>query len=129
MASVSNSTGLGRGSEQAPSAGAEQVSQKGSGQAPRHSSGQVPRPSSGQTRPAAIRRVHRNLERSILVLTLLAGLPGGVVLVYLMWAEQYSFEVRWTVAAVVMAAWIGCAAAAYQMITRVLYLQANLLGA
>ena len=77
----------------------------------------------------SFRRVHRNLERAILALTLLAGVPGGAVLVVLMATLQYSFEVRWTVAAVVITVWIGCAAAAYQMVSRVLYLQANLLGA
>ena len=77
----------------------------------------------------AVKRVHRNLERAVLMLTLAAGLPGGIALIYTLWALQYSFEVRWTVTAVVLAAWIGCAAAAFQMITRVLYLQANLLGA
>src|SRR5262249_61239613 len=47
----------------------------------------------------------------------------------IVWGQTYSFEVRWTIAAVVLAAWIGCAAAAHQMVTRVLYLAANLLGA
>ena len=78
---------------------------------------------------AVVRRVHRNLERSVLMLTILAGLPGGAVLAYVMWAFEYSFEVGWTVAAAVLAIWVVCAAAAYQMVTRVLYLQANLLGA
>jgi len=45
------------------------------------------------------------------------------------WQLDYSFEVRWTVAAIVAAAWIGAAAVSYQMVTRALYLQANLLGA
>ncbi len=74
-------------------------------------------------------RVHRNLERAVLMLTLLAGLPGGLALLYILWQQQYSFEVRWTVATVVGAVWIGSAALAYQMVTRILYLQANLLGA
>jgi PAS domain S-box-containing protein len=74
-------------------------------------------------------RVHRNLERSVLLLTLVAGLPGGFALLYILWQQDYSFEVRWTVATVVAAIWIGAAALAYQMVTRVLYLQANLLGA
>jgi two-component system nitrogen regulation sensor histidine kinase NtrY len=74
-------------------------------------------------------RVHRNLERAVLMLTLLAGLPGGLALLYILWQQHYSFEVRWTVATVVGAVWIGSAALAYQMVTRILYLQANLLGA
>jgi two-component system nitrogen regulation sensor histidine kinase NtrY len=45
------------------------------------------------------------------------------------WGQNYSFEVRWTLAAVILVVWIGCAAAAFQMVTRTLYLAANLLGA
>ena len=47
----------------------------------------------------------------------------------MVWGQNYSFEVRWTLAAVVLVVWVGCALAAYQMVTRVLYLAANLLGA
>ena len=65
----------------------------------------------------------------MLGLTLLGGLPSTVALAWIVWGENYSFEVRWTLAAVVIAVWIGCGAAAYRMITRVLYLAANLLGA
>ncbi len=74
-------------------------------------------------------RVHWSLEQAVLGLTLLAGLPAIVALAWIVYGQNYSFEVRWTLAAVVVVVWIGCAAAAYQMITRVLYLAANLLGA
>jgi two-component system, NtrC family, nitrogen regulation sensor histidine kinase NtrY len=72
---------------------------------------------------------HRNLERAVLLLALGAGLPAAVALVYIMWGQSYTFEERWTLVSIVAAAWIGTAAAAYQMVTRALYLQANLLGA
>jgi PAS domain S-box-containing protein len=45
------------------------------------------------------------------------------------WGQPYSFEVRWTVTATVLLVWIGAAAAAYQIVQRMLFLQANLLGA
>ena len=77
-----------------------------------------------------MRRVHRSLERAVLLLAFIAGLPAR------RWRsstclgqQEYSFEVRWTVIAVVLAVWIGSAALAFQMVTRVLFLQANLLGA
>jgi PAS domain S-box-containing protein len=76
-----------------------------------------------------VSRFHRSLEQSILLLTLIAGLPAGLALLYLTWDQQYSFEVRWTITSVVLAVWIGSAALAYQMVTRALFLQANLLGA
>ena len=79
--------------------------------------------------PVRHKRFHRNLERSILLLTLLSGLPGSLALLYILWRFEYSFEVRWTIATLVGAIWIGSAAFAYQLITRALYLQANLLGA
>ena len=72
---------------------------------------------------------HRSLEHSVLLLAVAAGLPSALALVYVMWGQAYSFEVRWTLAAVVLAVWCGSAALAYQMVQRVLLLQANLLGA
>jgi len=78
---------------------------------------------------ARSRAVHRSLEHSVLLLAIGGGLPAALALVYVTWALQYSFEVRWTVTAIVAAVWIGCAIAAFQIVTRALYLQANLLGA
>src|SRR3954469_9545117 len=74
-------------------------------------------------------RVHWSLEQAVLGLTLLAALPSIVALAWIVSGQNYSFEVRWTLAAVVLVVWVGCAAAAFQMVTRVLYLAANLLGA
>jgi PAS domain S-box-containing protein len=75
------------------------------------------------------RGLHRSLERNVLLLALAGGLPAALTLLYVTWAMQYSFEVRWTLATVVAAVWIGCAVVAFQMVTRALFLQANLLGA
>jgi two-component system, NtrC family, nitrogen regulation sensor histidine kinase NtrY len=75
------------------------------------------------------RGVHRSLERTVLLLVLLAGVPAAGALLLVTSRLTYSFEVRWTVAALVVTVWIGSAAAAYQAVTRALYLQANLLGA
>ena len=73
--------------------------------------------------------MHRSLEHSVLLLSILAGLPAGLALLYLTWGQEYSFEVRWTITTAVVAIWLGSAALAYQLVTRALYLQANLLGA
>jgi len=62
-------------------------------------------------------------------LTLLGGLPAALALAWIVWGQNYTFEVRWTLAAVVVVVWVSCAIAAHQMVTRVLYLAANLLGA
>ena len=74
-------------------------------------------------------KVHWSLEQAVVGLCLLAGLPAAIALTWIVWGQGYSFEVRWTLAAVVLVVWIGCAATAYQMVTRVLFLAANLLGA
>jgi two-component system nitrogen regulation sensor histidine kinase NtrY len=79
--------------------------------------------------PHRAARFHWSLEQAVLGLTLLGGLPAAAALAWIVWTENYSFEVRWTIAAVVIVVWVSCAAAAYQMVTRVLYLAANLLGA
>ena len=65
----------------------------------------------------------------MLLLCLMSAMPAGLALLYLTWDQQYTFEVRWTITTVIFGVWIGSAALAYQMVTRVLYLQANLLGA
>ena len=74
-------------------------------------------------------KVHWSLEQAVVGLCLLAGLPAAIALTWIVWGQGYSFEVRWTLAAVVLVVWIGAAATAYQMVTRVLFLAANLLGA
>src|SRR4051812_18998896 len=74
-------------------------------------------------------RVHWSLEQAVVGLCLLSGLPAAIALAWIVWGQNYSFEVRWTLAAVVLVVWIACAAAAFQMVTRALYLASNLLGA
>jgi two-component system nitrogen regulation sensor histidine kinase NtrY len=87
-------------------------------------------PIPGHPRAAArSRSAHRSLEHSVLLLVLVAGFPAALALAYIMWRQPYSFEVRWTLGAVVLLVWIGAAALAYQMVQRVLSLQASLLGA
>ena len=73
--------------------------------------------------------VHRSLEQSVLLLGIIAGLPAALALLYLTWGQPSTFEVRWTLTAVVLVVWLGAAFAASQMVQRVLYVQANLLGA
>ena len=65
----------------------------------------------------------------MLLLAVLAGLPAAIALLALTWGRPYTFEVRWTLTTLVIAVWFGAAALARQMVTRTLYLSANLLGA
>src|ERR1044071_5303870 len=82
-----------------------------------------------QRRARALKKVHWSLEQAVVGLTFLGGLPAALALTWIVWGQNYSFEVRWTLAAVVIVVWASCAIAAHQMVTRVLYLAANLLGA
>lgn len=79
--------------------------------------------------PRTTKGGHRSLEQSVLYLAMIAGLPAGLGLLALSWGQPYSFEVRWTITSVVLLVWLGSAAAAYQLVQRMLFLQANLLGA
>jgi two-component system nitrogen regulation sensor histidine kinase NtrY len=79
--------------------------------------------------PPRAKSTHRSLEQSVLLLAVSAGLPAGLAVLYLTWGQDYTFEVRWTLTTVVLVVWLGSAAVAYQMVQRILYLQANLLGA
>jgi nitrogen fixation/metabolism regulation signal transduction histidine kinase len=88
-----------------------------------------PEGTAAQRRPRAPKKVYWSLEQAVVGLSLLGGLPAAAALVWIVWGQNYSFEVRWTLAAVILVVWVGCAMAAYQMVTRVLFLAANLLGA
>jgi nitrogen fixation/metabolism regulation signal transduction histidine kinase len=60
---------------------------------------------------------------------MLAGLPATAALFYLLATEPFTFEVRWTIVAVVLVTWIAAAASARQLVSRTLLLAASLLGA
>ena len=47
-------------------------------------------------------------KKRVVGLALLGGLPAAAALAWVVWGQNYSFEVRWTLAGVVLAAWIGC---------------------
>lgn len=72
---------------------------------------------------------HRSLEQSVLLLAVAGGLPSSLALLYITWGNDYTFEVRWTITTIVLVVWLGAAALASQLVQRILYLQANLLGA
>src|SRR3954462_12156965 len=83
------------------------------------------------SRPAGHRaaKVHWSLEQAVMGLILLGGLPAALALAWIVWGQGYTFEGRWTLAAVVLVGWGGCAVPAEPMGPRVLYLAANLPGA
>jgi PAS domain S-box-containing protein len=62
-------------------------------------------------------------------LVLFGGLPAIGSALWLVWSGAYGPEIRWTLTVLLPAIWIGCAAAAYERVTRPMQLLVNLLGA
>jgi two-component system, NtrC family, nitrogen regulation sensor histidine kinase NtrY len=78
---------------------------------------------------ASSSRAGRSVEGAVLGLAVLAGLPSSVILTYLMFAQPFTFEVRWTILSVAVVTWVACASGARQLVARTFLLAANLLGA
>jgi len=71
----------------------------------------------------------RNLEGALTWLSILGALPAVFVAGYFVWTEPLPPEVRWTLAIVVVGAWLMATSAARQIAVRSLNLLTNLLGA
>jgi two-component system nitrogen regulation sensor histidine kinase NtrY len=65
----------------------------------------------------------------ILILALLAGLPGSVVALLLLWIGDYSAKAQWTLTILVGGFWIGWAVALRQRVVRSLQTLSNMLAA
>jgi two-component system nitrogen regulation sensor histidine kinase NtrY len=68
-------------------------------------------------------------ERHVMLLALLAGLPGALVSVVLLWTGGHSTRTRYTLIALVVLAWWGFAAALRGAVVRPLQTLSNLLAA
>lgn len=68
-------------------------------------------------------------ERRILMIALLAGLPGTLVGSILLWTGDYTAKVQWTLAVVIVGFWLGCAFALRDRVVFPLYTLSNLLAA
>jgi len=68
-------------------------------------------------------------EGRIYRLALLAGLPAVVVSLALLWGGDHSTKVRWTLAVIILGAWLGVALALREQVARPLQTLSNLLAA
>ncbi len=68
-------------------------------------------------------------ERRILLLAVLAGTPGGVVALTLLWTGDYSDRLRWTLTILVLGAWLGVTLALRERVVRPLQTISNMLAA
>ena len=85
----------------------------------------------GPTIVTASKRSHRSLnyETRILLLAILAGVPGGLVALLLLWLGDYTPKVQWTLSVVVVSFWLGIAFALRERVVIPLQTMSNLLAA
>jgi PAS domain S-box-containing protein len=78
-----------------------------------------------------VKRPRRSLplDLRIFLLALLAGLPGSITTLGLLWTGDVSAKVQWTLSVLVVAVHLGAAIAVRERITRPLQTVANLLAA
>src|SRR5256714_5151955 len=68
-------------------------------------------------------------ERRVLQLSLLAGLPGIVVSLALLWRDNYSGKVQWTLGLMVVGGWVVTALVLRERVVRPLQTLSNMLAA
>jgi len=70
-----------------------------------------------------------NYERRILLLSILTGLPGGLVTLLLLWFGDYTPKVQWTLSVFVISFWLGSAFVLRERVVLPLQTLSNLLAA
>ena len=68
-------------------------------------------------------------EGRIVLLALLAGLPGSAAALWMLWAGDYSSKVQWTFTLLILGFWFGFARAVRERVVFPLQTLSNLLGA
>ena len=68
-------------------------------------------------------------ELRVLLLALLAGLPGSAIAMYLLWTDGFSSKVFWTLALLIVGVWFGAAYSLRENVADPLRTLANLLEA
>lgn len=68
-------------------------------------------------------------ERRIFLLTLLAGLPGAVLGLVLLWGGPHALRLQWTLSLLLVSAWVGLSLAVRERVRRPLQTLANMLAA
>ncbi len=68
-------------------------------------------------------------EGRVVLLALLAGLPGSVTALWILWTGDYQARTDWTLTVVIVGAWMGFAMAVRERVVFPLQTLSNLLGA
>jgi two-component system nitrogen regulation sensor histidine kinase NtrY len=75
-------------------------------------------------------KVHRlSYEGRVVLLALLAGLPGSFTALWILWTRDYSARTEWTLTVLIVGAWLGFAMAVRERVVFPLQTLSNLLGA
>ena len=68
-------------------------------------------------------------EGRVVLLAVLAGLPGSAVALWMLWSGVPDAKVQWTLTVLIAGAWLGCAFAVRERVVFPLQTLSNLLGA
>lgn len=77
----------------------------------------------------AERRRGLRFERRVQMLAMLAGLPGALVALLLLWTGELAARTQWTLTLLILAAWGGCAAVLIERVRYPLRTVSNMLAA
>jgi nitrogen fixation/metabolism regulation signal transduction histidine kinase len=72
---------------------------------------------------------HLSYEGRIVLLALLAGLPGSVTALWILWSNSYPARTQWTLTVLIVGVWVGFAMAVRERVVFPLQTLSNLLGA
>jgi nitrogen fixation/metabolism regulation signal transduction histidine kinase len=72
---------------------------------------------------------HLSYEGRVVLLALLAGLPGSVTALWILWSHQFPSRTQWTLTVLIVGAWLGFAMAVRERVVFPLQTLSNLLGA
>ena len=68
-------------------------------------------------------------EGRVVLLAVLAGLPGSAIALWMLWSGDFSGKVQWTLTVLIAGIWLGCAFAVRERVVFPLQTLSNLLGA
>ena len=68
-------------------------------------------------------------EGRVVLLAVLAGLPGSAIALWMLWSGDFSSKVQWTLTVLIAGVWLGCAFAVRERVVFPLQTLSNLLGA
>ncbi len=72
---------------------------------------------------------HISHEGRIVLLAILAGLPGSATALWILWTTDHASRTQWTLSVIIVAAWMGFALAVRERVVFPLQTLSNLLGA